>query len=142
MIIGYARVSTANQDLDKQVQTLKEYGCERIYSEHISGVKEKRPELERMIDALRIGDTLIITELTRLGRSTKDLFTLIEKIQNAGANVKSLKESWVDTSTPIGAFMFTVMAGVSQFEKDLISVRTKEALSISRKNGKIGEDPR
>lgn len=91
MTIGYARVSTAGQNLDGQCDNLRQAGCERIYSEKISGVKARRPELERMLDALREGDTVVITELTRLGRSVKELFSIIEKVHEAGASIKSLR---------------------------------------------------
>lgn len=114
----------------------------KIFKEKISGTKKNRPELNRLLDTLRENDTVIVTELTRLSRSTKDLFTLIDTIQSKGANIKSLKESWVDTTTPIGNFMFAVMAGISQFEKDLISLRTKEGLAASRKKGRVGGRPR
>lgn len=85
MTIGYARVSTSVQNLDGQCDSLQQAGCERIYSEKISGAKTQRPELERMLDALREGDTVVITELTRLGRSVKELFSIIEKVHESGA---------------------------------------------------------
>ena len=102
MTIGYARVSTSGQNLDGQCDSLRLAGCERIYSEKISGAKAQRPELERMLDALREGDTVVITELTRLGRSVKELFTIIERVHDAGASIKSLRETWLDTTTPQG----------------------------------------
>lgn len=142
MKIGYARVSTLKQDLDTQLNLLKLEGCERIYKEKISGTIKKRPELEKLLDTLREGDTVIVSELTRLSRSTKDLFNLVDSIQSKGANIKSLKENWVDTTSPIGSFMFTVIAGITQFERDLISLRTKEGLEASRKKGKVGGRPR
>ena len=91
MIIGYARVSTSGQNLDGldgQCNSLQQAGCERIYSEKISGAKVQRPELERMLDALREGDTVVITELTRQGRSVKELFAIIERVHEAGASIK------------------------------------------------------
>lgn len=142
MKIGYARVSTSEQDLDTQINLLQLEGCEKIFSEKISGTKKNRPQLERLLDTLREGDTVIISELTRLSRSTKDLFNIVDFIQAKGANIKSLKESWVDTTSPIGSFMFTVMAGITQFERDLISLRTKEGLETARKKGKIGGRPK
>ena len=98
MKIGYARVSTTGQNLDGQTDLLTQAGCERIYSEKISGVKKERPQLDRMMDSLRSGDTVIITELTRLGRSVKELLSIIEKIHEAGASIKSLRETWLDTT--------------------------------------------
>lgn len=140
--IGYARVSTSKQDLDTQLNLLNAEGCERIFEEKISGTKKNRPQLQRLLDTLRAGDTVVISELTRLSRSTKDLFVLVDTIQEKGANIKSLKDSWVDTTTPIGSFMFSVMAGISQFQRDLISLRTKEGLEASRKKGKVGGRPK
>lgn len=141
MKIGYARVSTHDQNLDRQIDQLKACGCERIYQEKITGTKKDRPELDRLLDTLRAGDTIIITELTRLSRSTKDLFQLVEVIEKAGANIKSLKESWLDTTTPQGKLMFTIFAGISQFERDLISQRTKEGLEAARARGRKGGRP-
>ena len=108
MVIGYARCSTADQNLDWQLDALSREGCERIYQEKISGTKKDRPELGKMLDTLRSGDTVVICELTRLSRSTKDLFELVERISSAGANIKSLKEAWLDTTTPQGKLLFTI----------------------------------
>lgn len=134
MLIGYKRASTLKQKLDRQTDILNEYGVERIFEEKITGTKRERPQLERMLDTLRKGDVVIITELTRLSRSTKDLFEIVETIHNKGAEIKSLKESWLDTTTPQGKFMFTIFAGLSQFERDLIAQRTKERLNICQKS--------
>jgi DNA invertase Pin-like site-specific DNA recombinase len=142
MIIGYARVSTSGQNLDGQCDNLQQAGCERIYSEKISGVKTQRPELERMLDALREGDTVIITELTRLGRSVKELFAIIERVHEAGASIKSLRETWLDTTTPQGNLLFTIFAGLSQFERDLIRQRTKSGLEAARARGRKGGRPK
>lgn len=142
MVIGYARCSTADQNLDWQLDALNKEGCERIYQEKISGTKKERPELGKMLDALRAGDTVVICELTRLSRSTKDLFELVERISNAGANIKSLKEAWLDTTTPQGKLLFTIFAGVSQFERDLTYERTMEGLAAARARGRKGGRPR
>lgn len=142
MTIGYARVSTAGQNLDGQCDNLRQAGCERIYSEKISGVKAQRPELERMLDALRAGDTVIITELTRLGRSVKELFAIIERVHETGASIKSLRETWLDTTTPQGNLLFTIFAGLSQFERDLIRQRTKSGLEAARARGHKGGRPK
>lgn len=141
MNIGYARVSTQDQNLDRQLDQLNLAGCERIYQEKITGTKKDRPELDRLLDTIRQGDTIIISELTRLSRSTKDLFQLVDTIEKAGANIKSLKESWLDTTTPQGKLMFTIFAGISQFERDLISQRTKEGLASARSRGRKGGRP-
>lgn len=138
MIFGYARVSTIEQNLDRQLDSLELAGAEEIIQEKITGTKADRPQLNRLLDKLRKGDIILVADLTRLSRSTKDLFNLVEKIESKGANIKSLKESWLDTTTPHGKLMFTFMAGISQFERDLISQRTKEGLAAARARGKKG----
>ncbi|MDQ0497223.1 DNA invertase Pin-like site-specific DNA recombinase [Paenibacillus brasilensis] len=125
----------------RQLDQLQSFGCERFYQEKITGSKKERPELEKMLDHLRSGDTVVICELTRLSRSTKDLFQLVELIEKNGANIKSLKETWLDTTTPQGKLMFTIFAGISQFERDLISQRTKEGLDSARARGRKGGRP-
>lgn len=141
MKIGYARVSTQDQNLNRQLDQLKEAGCEKVFQEKMTGTKKERPELERLLDTLRPGDTIIVSDLTRLSRSTKDLFTLVDQIEKVGANIKSLHETWLDTTTPQGKLMFTFMAGISQFERDLISQRTKEGLTAARARGRNGGRP-
>jgi DNA invertase Pin-like site-specific DNA recombinase len=140
--IGYARVSTEEQNLDRQIDILKQIGCDRIYEEKVSGIKKERPELNKMLDQIRTGDVIIISDLTRLSRSVKDLFSLVEQIEGKGANIKSIKESWVDTTTAQGKLMFTIFAGISQFERDLISQRTIEGLNAARARGKKGGRPK
>ena len=142
MKIGYARVSTEEQNLDRQLDILKQAGCDRIYEEKVSGVKKDRTELNKILDQIRTGDVIIISDLTRLSRSVKDLFSLVEQIEGKGANIKSIKESWVDTTTAQGKLMFTIFAGISQFERDLISQRTIEGLNAARARGKKGGRPK
>lgn len=142
MNFGYARVSTIDQDLEKQIKQLTEAGCERIFQEKVTGTKIERIELEKLLDQLRPNDIITICDLTRLSRSTKDLFRLADIVEAKGANIKSLKESWMDTTTPQGKLMFTVFSGISQFERDMISVRTKESLAVSRARGKVGGRPK
>ncbi len=142
MKIGYARVSTEEQNLDRQLDSLKEAGCSKIFKEKITGIKKDRPELDKLMEHLREGDLIIISDLTRLSRSVKDLFSLVDQIEKKGANVKSLKESWMDTSTPQGKLMFTIFAGISQFERDLISQRTLEGLAAARSRGRNGGRPK
>ncbi len=141
MIIGYCRVSTHDQCLDRQIDILTDAGCERIYQEKISGGTKERPELQRMLDVLREGDTVVVTELSRLSRTVKDLFSLVERIHRVGANIKSLKESWADTTTPQGKLLFAIFAGISEFERDLIRQRTKEGLEAARARGRNGGRP-
>lgn len=141
MRIGYARCSTQEQKLDRQIDQLKEEGCERIYEEKASGKDAARPELARMLDALREGDVVITSELTRLSRSVRDLFQIVDQIHGVGAQVKSLKEPWLDTTTPQGRLVFTFFAGISEFERELVRQRTLEGLSSARARGHNGGHP-
>ena len=141
MKFGYARCSTLDQNLDWQIDALTKEGCDRIFQEKFTGTKKDRPELLRMLDMLREGDTVIICELTRLSRSVKDLFDLVERVEKAGANIKSLKEPWLDTTTPQGRLLFTIFSGVSQFERELIRERTMEGLASARARGRMGGRP-
>lgn len=142
MKIGYARVSTQDQNLDWQLDALKAEGCERVYTEKVSGKKAERVELNRMLDTLREGDIVIVCELTRLGRSTKDLLSLIERIRNSKADLRSLKEGWLDTTTPQGRFMYTITAGLCEFERELTIQRTKDGLAAARARGRQGGRPK
>ena len=142
MIIGYARVSTLEQSLDRQIDALNAAGAEKLFKDKKTGKNTERPEFMRLIDQLREGDVVVISELTRLSRSTKDLFTIVELIQSKGADIKSLKETWLDTTTPQGRLMFTIFAGLSQFEADLIGQRTREGLAAARARGRLGGRPR
>lgn len=145
MLIGYARVSTEGQNLKRQIDQLTTYGVDKrnIYQEKMTGTKSDRPELLRMIDELQRGDTVVITDLTRVSRSTKDLLSIVDKIKAKGAYIKSLKDTWLDTTSnnPYNDFLLTVMSGLSQLERDLISMRTKEGLESARKEGRIGGRP-
>ena len=141
MKFGYARCSTLDQNLDWQIDALMKEGCDRIFQEKFTGTRKDRPELLRMLDMLREGDTVIICELTRLSRSVKDLFDLVERVEKAGANIKSLKEPWLDTTTPQGRLLFTIFSGVSQFERELIRERTMEGLASARARGRRGGRP-
>ena len=141
MIFGYTRVSKTEQIFDRQVDQLKEQGCEKIYSDKITGMKMDRPELNRMLDQLRPNDTIIVTELSRFGRSVKDLISLSDILDSKEVNLKSIKEPWADTTTPQGKMLFVIFAGISQFERDLISQRTKEGLSSARARGRKGGRP-
>lgn len=124
MKIGYARVSTTDQNLELQLAALKEAGCARIYQEKISGAKRERPELQRLLDQLRPEDIVVVWKLDRLARSTKNLLELIELIKSAEAYFCSLSEPWADTSSHSGKMIMTVFAGIAEFERDLIRERT------------------
>uniref|UniRef100_UPI00386B5DEE recombinase family protein n=1 Tax=Faecalibacillus faecis TaxID=1982628 RepID=UPI00386B5DEE len=145
MLVGYARVSTDGQNLDRQIDALKAVGVDSrvLYQEKITGTKKDRPELQRMLKELNEGDVVIITDLTRISRSTKDLLDIIEKIKNKGASIRSLKDTWLDTTSnnPYNDFLLTVMSGLSQLERDLISQRTKEGLESAKARGRNGGRP-
>lgn len=117
---------------------LKEAKCEMIFLEKFTGTKADRPELEKLFDHVRKGDTVIIRELTRLSRSRDDLFKLVKRIEGKGANIKSLKETWLDTTTSSGKLMFPIFAGINEFERDIISERTKQGLESARARGRQG----
>jgi len=142
MIIGYARVSTLDQSLDRQIDALNDAGAIKLFTEKVTGRKSDRPELMRLVEHLREGDVVVISELTRLSRSTKDLFSIVELIQSKGADIRSLKETWLDTTTPHGKLMFTIFAGLSQFEADLTAQRTREGLEAARLRGRLGGRPK
>lgn len=144
MLIGYARVSTDGQNLDRQIDQLVEYGVDKrsIYKEKQSG-KKTRPELKRLIDELQEGDTVVVCDLTRVSRSTKDLLNTVELITKKKANIKSIKDVWLDTTSdnPYNAFLLTVMSALAQLEADLVSSRVKEGLASAKKRGRVGGRP-
>lgn len=141
MRIGYARVSTNDQSLDRQIDDLTKAGCERIFSEKVSAVKKERPELAKIFDFVREGDVIIVCELTRLGRSLKDLIELVEKIHAAGANVVSLSEPWMDTTSVQGNLIFNIFSAFAQFERDLTRQRVMDGLEAARSRGRKGGRP-
>jgi len=141
MTLGYARVSTDEQNLDRQIDALNKYGVDIIFNEKMTGTKRERPELNKLIERMSAGDTVVIESLSRLGRSTKDLIELMEMFNSKGINLVSLKES-IDTSTSTGKLLFTLMSALAQFERDLISERTVEGLKSARARGRVGGRPR
>ncbi|PAB60999.1 recombinase family protein [Anaeromicrobium sediminis] len=145
MLVGYARVSTLDQSLDRQIDQLVEYGVDsrNIYQEKITGTKKDRLQLNKMISELKQEDIVVIADITRISRSTKDLLSIIEEIKNKGSSIKSLKDTWLDTTSenPYNSFLLTVMAGLSQLERDLISQRTKEGLESAKARGRKGGRP-
>jgi DNA invertase Pin-like site-specific DNA recombinase len=144
-MIGYARVSTFDQNLDRQIDALTRTGIDRrlIYSEKITGTKRNRPELNRMIVSLEPGDIVVVADLTRISRSTKDLLEIVDKIKERGASLKSIKDTWLDTTSDnaYNEFLLTVMSGLSQLERDLTSQRTKEGLASAKARGRNGGRP-
>jgi DNA invertase Pin-like site-specific DNA recombinase len=145
MLIGYARVSTEEQNLDRQLDALVKYGVDKrnIYTEKITGTKMDRQELNKMLHDLQAGDTVVIADLTRISRSTKDLLEIVENIKSKGASIKSMKDTWLDTTSdnPYNCFLLTVMSALSQLERDLISQRTKEGLASAKARGRSGGRP-
>lgn len=141
MVVGYARVSTEDQNLDRQIDNLTARGCERIYQEKMTGTKASRPELDRMLEVLRDGDTLVIDSFSRLSRSTKELLDVVEKLGGMGVNLVSLKEQ-LDTTTATGKLMLTMLSALSQFERDIIAERTKDGLKAARARGRMGGRPK
>lgn len=141
MKIGYARVSTQDQNLDRQLDNLRAAGCERIFNEKMTGTKSDRPELKTMLLTLRSGDILVIDSFSRLSRSTKDLLELVEKLTTMGVHLVSLKEN-LDTTTATGKLMLTMLSALSQFERDLIAERTVDGLKAARARGRCGGRPR
>ncbi len=143
MKFGYGRVSTDKQCLDRQIDLFVRHGIENRHTffEKMTGTKADRPQLERLKEEVRAGDTLYIESLSRLGRSTKDLLVLIDWFQNAGVTVISDKEK-IDTSTPTGKLLTTVMCALAEFERDLTVERTKEGLKAARARGRKGGRPK
>lgn len=141
MVYGYARVSTRQQDLSRQLNLLDRYECNKIYTEKISGVRANRPELNKLKKRVKENDKIIIESFSRLGRSTKDLIDLVYFFEKKGVKVISIKENF-DTQTPQGKLMMTVFQAFSQFERDIIVERTKEGLESARARGNIGGRPR
>jgi DNA invertase Pin-like site-specific DNA recombinase len=126
-MIGYARVSTRDQNLEAQLEALKAAGATKIFEEKVSGKgRHNRPALERVLKGLGEGDVLIVSRLDRLARSTRDLLNIIKQVTDAGATFRSLKEAWADTTTAHGRLILTVLGGLAEFERELIVERTGE----------------
>jgi len=135
MKIGYARVSTDDQDLTFQLQVLREAGCKKIYQEKISGAHTKRPELEKMLEHLREDDTIIVWRLDRLARSTRNLLEISDKLRQVGAHFRSLCEPWAHTTSHAGRMVMTVFTGIVEFERELIKERTSTGRHLAKKRG-------
>ena len=137
MLIGYARVSTTDQNLDLQIDALTKVGCEKIFEDKISGTRADRPGLARAMELLRKDDTLVVWKLDRLGRSVKNLVDLVADLQKQGIHFKSLTDS-IDTGTPSGRFFFHVMASLAEMERELTAQRTRAGLEVARQLGRKG----
>lgn len=142
MKIGYARVSTKDQNLDLQLDALRKAGCADtyIYKEEISGASKERPQLKKLLEQVREDDVVVIWKLDRLGRSLADLVHLVTEIQGKGAGLLSLQDS-IDTTTPQGKLTFHLFAAIAEFERDLIRERTKAGLDSARARGRRGGRP-
>jgi len=140
-VYGYVRVSTTKQELNRQLDLIKDYNCTEVFIEKITGTKSNRPELIRLKDKVRENDSIVIESFSRLGRSTKDLIELVEYFESKKVKLISIKENF-DTNTPQGKFMLNVFQAFSQFERDLIVQRTKEGLESARARGRKGGRPK
>ncbi len=141
MIIGYARVSTKDQNLDLQIDALREAGCEKIYTEIASGGKTERPELNDLLRNIRSKDILVIWKLDRLGRSLKHLVELGNDLAKKEVGLRSLNDP-IDTTTAQGRLIFNIFGSLAEFEKDIIKERTKAGLSSARSRGRLGGRPK
>ncbi|MEV4511374.1 recombinase family protein [Dactylosporangium sp. NPDC049525] len=135
--IGYARVSTRDQHPESQEDALKAAGCERTFIDRASGKLARRPQLDAALDYLRPGDQLVITRLDRLGRSVKNLCELADDLKSRGVDFQVLSQG-IDTSTSAGKFFFHILAGIAEFERDLLSERTLDGLEAARARGRKG----
>lgn len=141
MIIGYARVSTQDQNLQMQIDALQNAGCFEIFEEKVTGTKKDRPALNEMLKMLRPGDRVVVYKLDRISRSTKHLIELAELFEEKEVEFVSIQDN-IDTSTPMGRFFFRIMASIAELERDIIVERTKAGLSAARARGKKGGRPK
>lgn len=141
MIIAYARVSTEQQSLNRQIDLLTGFGYDKMFTEKFTGTKANRPEFDKVMLLLRKGDILVVESLSRLSRSTKDLLNILDELEKREVKLVSLKEN-IDTATPTGKLLVTVLSAICQFERDLTVQRTREGLKASRARGKVGGRPK
>ena len=140
MLIGYARVSTQDQNLDLQLDALKQAGCELLFTDTLSGAKAERPGLKDTLSHLRRDDTLVVWKLDRLGRTTKGLIDLVEQLKERRIGFKSLQDN-IDTSTPMGQFFFVVFSAIAELERSMIRERSKAGLLAAKARGRKGGRP-
>ncbi|EHI50200.1 recombinase family protein [Aeromonas salmonicida] len=138
MLIGYARVSTQDQNLELQLEALTKAGCQKVFEDTISGTRTDRPGLGKALEMLREGDTLVVWKLDRLGRSVKQLVALVSDLHKQGIQFRSLTDSSIDTGTPSGRFFFHVMASLAEMERDLTVERTRAGLEVAKQLGRKG----
>jgi DNA invertase Pin-like site-specific DNA recombinase len=137
MLIGYARVSTQDQNLEMQLDALTKAGCRKIFEDKITGSRAERPGLSKAQESLREGDTLVVWKLDRLGRSVKNLVDLVRELQKQGVHFRSLTDA-IDTGTASGRFFFHVMASLAEMERELTIERTRAGLEVARRLGRVG----
>jgi len=137
MLIGYARVSTQDQNLDLQIEALTKAGCKKVFDDKMSGSRAERPGLAKALEMLREGDTLVVWKLDRLGRSVKNLVDLVGELHKKDIQFKSLTDA-IDTGTPSGRFFFHVMASLAEMERELTVERTRAGLEVARQVGRTG----
>lgn len=140
MKVGYARVSTAEQNLDMQIEALKKAGCEKIFTDRVSGAKSARLGLDQAIDFVRDGDILVVWKLDRLGRSLTHLIDTVNQLENKGIGFQSLTEA-IDTTTAGGKLVFHIFGALAEFERELIRERTKTGLMSAKAKGRVGGRP-
>lgn len=137
-VLGYARVSTKSQDHKSQVAELTAAGCEKVFAERLTGAdygRAQRKQLDKLLVSIGPGDTVIVTRLDRLARSTRDLLNIIHTVTEKGAGFKSLRDSWADTTSPHGKLMLAILGGLAEFERSIILSRTEEGRSRAKANG-------
>lgn len=140
MLVGYARVSTDDQNLEFQRDALEELGCKEVFEDHQSGAKASRPGLDKALEYVREGDMLVVWRLDRLSRSLKDLISLVAKLEQAGIGLKSIHES-IDTTSSSGKLIFHIFGALAEFERNLIRERTQAGLKAARARGRKGGRP-
>ena len=136
--IGYARVSTGDQDLAMQIDELEVAGCSQIFTDKVSGAKSEKPGLGKCLEAIKSGDTLVVWRLDRLGRSMVHLISIVTELKKREIAFKSLRDGAIDTSTPSGELVFNIFSALAQFERELIRERTQAGLAAARARGKKG----
>jgi DNA invertase Pin-like site-specific DNA recombinase len=140
-IIGYARVSTADQNVHRQTDALEEAGAERVFVDKMSGMNTDRPELSRMLDFIRDGDTLIVESISRLARSARDLLAIVEALRDKGVDLVSQKEA-IDTKTPQGRFVLSVFGALAELERETLPQRQREGIEAAKRRGRHMGRPR
>lgn len=141
MLLGYARVSTDDQQLNLQHDALNQVGCDQIFADQVSGAAADRPGLRRLLEHARVGDTIVVWRLDRLGRSLKDLIDMVAVLEGKGIGLKSLHES-IDTTSSAGKLIFHIFGALAEFERTLIRERTQAGLQAARARGRTGGRPK